>query len=411
MNPPVSNPSSPAGPAAPPLRLVFWETTVGCNLECKHCRRLEVSHELMKTDLSTAEGRTLIDQIAAVGRPVLVFSGGEPLMRPDIFELAGYAKQRGLLVALATNGTLLDESTADRIAAAGFDRVSASLDGADAATHDGFRGLAGAFDQTMEGLARLRARGVPFQVNCTIARHDKDQIQQVLELAEQIGAVAVHYFLLVPVGCGEQIAEDQMLSTEEVEDRLRLIARLQRQTNLQIKPTCAPHYYRIIRQEARELGLAMPKAPGHPSAAAHGHPSGGQPGGGHPGGGHPGGHPGGGQPAPQPDADPDKAALHSITKGCLAGTAVCFVSHEGDVFPCGYLPVAAGNVRRQNFGDIWRDSLIFNQFRDVDQLTGKCGACEYRNVCSGCRARAFYQHGDYLAEEPYCAHEPATPRR
>lgn len=403
-------PSDPA--AASPPRLVFWETTVGCNLECKHCRRLEVSHELMKTDLSTAEGRTLIDQIAAVGRPVLVFSGGEPLMRPDIFELAGYAKQRRLLVALATNGTMVDEPTADRIAATGFDRVSASLDGADPATHDGFRGLKGAFEQTMAGLARLRARGVPFQVNCTIAKHDKDQIQQVLELAEGIGAVAVHYFLLVPVGCGEQIADDQMLGTEEVEDRLRLIARLQRQTDLQIKPTCAPHYYRIIRQEARELGLPMPKAPGHPTAAvAHGHPSGGHPSDGHPGGGHPGAHPGGGHVGAPAESDPDKAALHSITKGCLAGTAVCFVSHEGDVFPCGYLPVAAGNVRRQNFGDIWRDSQIFSQFRDVDQLTGKCGACEYRNVCSGCRARAFYQHGDYLAEEPYCAHEPAGPRR
>lgn len=383
-----------SGKAAPPLRLLFWETTAGCNLECVHCRRLDVSHELMKTDMSTAEGKTLIDQVASVGRPVLVFSGGEPLMRPDIFELAEYAKNKDLLIALATNGTLVDEPMARRIAQAGFDRVSCSLDGADAETHDKFRGLAGSFDQTMRGLANLRAAGVPTQINCTIAKHNKDQIEAVLRLAEKVGAVAAHYFLLVPVGCGEEIAEDQMLDTQEVEDRLRWIERLERTTELQIKPTCAPHYYRIIRQQAKAEGRSIPTRVGQ----AGGHP------GGHPGGatGHP--HAAGGGPGAG-----ESGSLHSITKGCLAGTAVCFVSHEGDVFPCGYLPVAAGNVRKQDFADIWRDSGIFNQFRDPGSLTGKCGRCEYKMVCSGCRARAFYEYGDFLAEEPYCAFEPTRP--
>ena len=353
---------------APPLRLLFWETTAGCNLECVHCRRLDVSRELMQNDLTTQQGRTLIDQVASVGRPVLVFSGGEPLMRPDIFDLATYAKSKGLLIALATNGTLIDAALAGRIAATGFDRVSVSLDGADAATHDRFRGLAGSFDLTIRALAHLRQAGVPTQINCTIARHNNDQIEAVLRLAESVGAVATHYFLLVPVGCGEQIADDQMLDTQEVEDRLSLIAGLQRTTTLQIKPTCAPHYYRIIRQQARvREGIPAP-------ARERGHPTNG--------------------------------SLHSITKGCLAGTAVCFVSHEGEVFPCGYLPVSAGNVRRQDFADIWRDSQIFNEFRNPASLTGKCGRCEYKMVCSGCRARAFYQYGDYLAEEPYCAFEP-----
>lgn len=375
----------------PPLRLLFWETTAGCNLECVHCRRLDVSRELMKSDLSTVEGKTLIDQVASVGRPVLVFSGGEPLMRPDIFELAAHAKGRGLLIALATNGTLIDTAMAGRIAAAGFDRVSCSLDGADADTHDKFRGLTGSFDQTLRGLAHLREAGVPTQVNCTIAKHNKDQIEAVLRLAERVGSVAAHYFLLVPVGCGEEIAEDQMLDTQEVEERLNLIARLEQSTTLQIKPTCAPHYYRVIREQARAEGRSIPTRGGHPGSEP---------------GGHPGGHPhGAGSKAPG-SHDSSSGSLHSITKGCLAGTAVCFVSHDGEVFPCGYLPVSAGNVRRQNFADVWRDSHIFNQFRDPGTLTGKCGRCEYKMVCSGCRARAFYQYGDYLAEEPYCAFEP-----
>lgn len=376
--------------SGPPLRLLFWETTAGCNLECVHCRRLEVSHELMKNDLTTAEGKTLIDQVASVGRPVLVFSGGEPLMRPDIFELAGYAKSQGLLIALATNGTMIDQPLASRIAACGFDRVSTSLDGADAMTHDRFRGLDGSFDRTMQALSFLRAAGVATQINCTIAKHNKDQVEAVLRLAEHVGAVAAHYFLLVPVGCGEQIADDQMLNTEEVEERLSLISRLEQSTTLQIKPTCAPHYYRIIRQHAKAGERAMPS---NSQSRPAGHP-GGHPGAGHSGTGHPGsGHPGGG-------------SLHSITKGCLAGTAVCFVSHEGEVFPCGYLPVSVGNVRQQHFADIWRDSTVFNEFRNPSLLTGKCGPCEYKMVCSGCRARAYYQYGDYLAEEPYCAYEP-----
>lgn len=347
---------------APALRLLFWETTAGCNLDCVHCRRLDVSHELMKNDLTPEEGRRLIDQVAGVGRPILVFSGGEPLMRPDLFDLAGHAKEHGLLIALATNGTLVDDALARRIAQAGFDRVSISLDGADAATHDTLRAQVGSFDRAVGALQRLRDQGVATQVNCTIARHNRDQVRDLLDLAGRVGAVAVHYFLLVPVGCGEEIAEDQMLSAEEVEERLHLIARLAEETPLQIKPTCAPHYYRIIRQDG---GTA-----------------------------HKTGHPG------------KEGSLHSMTKGCLAATAVCFVSHEGEVFPCGYLPVSAGNVREQDFGEIWTRSEVFESLRDPSALTGKCGRCEFKMVCSGCRARAFYQFGDFLAEEPACAFEP-----
>jgi len=343
------------------LRLVFWETTVGCNLECVHCRRLEVAKELAKSDLTTAEGLRLIDQIAAVGKPILVFSGGEPLMRPDIFELAAYARGRGLNIALASNGTMIDAPLASRIAAAGFHRVSVSLDGACAETHDRFRRQPGSFDAAVAALRALKAAGVATQLNCTIARHDQHELADVLRLGESLGADAVHYFLLVPVGCGEQIAAHQMLSAEEIEARLNELHDLARGTTIEIKATCAPHYYRIVRQR-----------PTTPSPDAGGEPR-----------------------------------HHPMSKGCLAGTAVCFVSHQGDVFPCGYLPVSAGNVRREPFAQIWASSEVFARLRDTSLLTGKCGACEFRNVCGGCRARAFYQYGDYLDEEPFCAYEPA----
>lgn len=352
-------------------RLVFWETTAACNLACIHCRRLDVARELSQSDLTTEQGERMIDQLAAFARPILVFSGGEPLMRPDVFDLAIRARDRGLMTALASNGTMIDEPMAERIAAAGFHRVSISLDGADAATHDAFRKLPGSFDQAMSGLGHLRDADVPTQVNCTIARHNANQIADVMGLAEQVGAVAAHFFLLVPVGCGEEIAEDQMLSGQETEDRLRRLCELSETSDLQIKATCAPHYYRIVRQQKGRRPKGDPRGR-HPQTP-----------------GQPGGHP-----------------MHAMTKGCLAGTGVCFVSHKGEVFPCGYLPVLAGDVTKQDFAEIWRSSEVFARLRDPDQLTGKCGQCQFKGVCGGCRARAFYEFGDYLAEEPFCVYEP-----
>lgn len=382
----------------PPLRLLFWETTAGCNLECVHCRRLDVSHELMKTDMTTEQAGRMIDDLAGFARCILVFSGGEPLMRPDVFELAAHARDKGLLIALASNGTLINRRVAERIAETGFHRVSVSLDGADAKTHDGFRKLPGSFQQALDGLAHLHEVGVSTQVNCTIAKHDAHQLADVLRLAESVGAEAMHYFLLVPVGCGEQIADDQMLDAPAVETRLREIYELTEGTELQVKATCAPHYYRIIRQEAKARGKPMPKRQDHPSAA--GHPGAGPP----PGAGQP-PSTGAGHPGAAGDAEAS-AAMGAVTKGCLAGTAVCFVSHEGDVFPCGYLPVPAGNVTRQSIADVWASSDVFTKLRDPDLLEGKCGCCEFKHVCAGCRARAFYQYGDFLAEEPFCEFTP-----
>jgi radical SAM protein with 4Fe4S-binding SPASM domain len=341
------------------LRLVFWETTAACNLACKHCRRLEL--DATRDELTTAEAKAMIDSIAAVGRPILVFSGGEPLMRPDLWELLPYAKAAGLTLALATNGTKVDDATADRIAAAGVARVSISLDGADAATHDAFRGQQGSFEAALAGQARLHARGVGTQINCTVAHHNRDQLAALRERCITIGAEALHLFVVVPVGCGVELNESQRLSADEVESVLTWLADQSDDPRLFVKATCAPQFARIARQKGKLATLR-----GH----AHG----------------------------------NKAGVNATTRGCLAGSAVCFVSAKGEVFPCGYLPVECGNLRKQTFADVWQDSLVFEQLRDPHLLGGKCGGCAFSSTCGGCRARAYAMTGDLLAEEPDCAY-------
>lgn len=352
------------------LRLVFWETTAACNLACRHCRRIEVQED--PEQLSTAAGKRIIGGIADISRAqaaasaaprmptILVFSGGEPLMRPDVWELAEHARAQGLATALATNGTKVDAAVARQVRDAGFQRVSVSLDGADAATHDAFRGLAGSFEAACNGLRNLRAAGVATQVNCTVARHNMHQMPQMRELALALGAEALHLFVVVPVGCGVELGERDRLSAQEVEDTLSWLAKQAQDPRLFVKATCAPQYYRIIRQSAE----GMPKAHAH------------------------GGH----------------AGVNAMTRGCLAGSSVCFVSHRGEVFPCGYFPVNAGDLRTQPFAEVWANSAVFAKLRDPRLLGGACGSCHYKGVCGGCRARAYAETGDYLAEEPDCVY-------
>lgn len=369
----------------PAPRLVFWETTAGCNLQCIHCRRITVADQLLPQDLTTVEAFTMIDQLATFGRLILVLSGGEPLFRPDIFDIAQYATDAGLIVALATNGTMVTPQVAARIKASGVKRVSISFDGADAPTHDIFRG-SGAFDKAIAGLAHLRDVGVPYQINTTVARHNAHQMPETLALAKAMEAVALHLFLLVPVGCGVEIAEDQQITPEEYERVLHWLYDAEMEEDIELKATCAPHYFRIARQrqvEERRNGVFRERPQSH-HRQQHGGNS------------NTGGHPGG---AP---------ALHTMTKGCLAGTGVAFISHRGEVFPCGYLPVEAGHIRQTAFPEIWQTSPLFAELRQPDLLGGKCGICEFKRICSGCRARAFGTGGDYLAEEPFCTYIPAS---
>ncbi len=392
-------------------RLIFWEVTKGCNLRCIHCRA--TATELMSPkDLPTARALDIITQIAAYANPILILSGGEPLYRRDIFELARFGTDKGLRVALATNGTMVTKELARRIVESGVKRVSISLDGADSTTHDTFRGIPGAFDAAVYGLRNLKELGMSVQINMTIARHNARQLPQVLDLARGIGADALHTFLLVPVGCGVDIAKEQMVAPDEYEEMLNWFYDQSLQGGIELKATCAPHYFRVARQRraadrraadqnggngkaaAPAIGpneMLMPGSTGiaiHPHAAAAknaelaGAPTG-----------RPGGHPDG---------------MNAMTKGCLAGTGVCFISHEGEVFPCGYLPAVAGDLRKQSFADIWENSEVFNDLRDTNNLKGKCGCCEFRNICMGCRARAYAQTGDYLDEEPFCVYQPKS---
>jgi len=384
----------------PSLRLVFWETTKACNLSCRHCRAVP-QRTLGPMELTTSRAFDLIDAIAEVAKPVMVLSGGEPLFRPDLFDIVDYGVQSGFRMALATNGTLVTPKVAAKIADAGISRVAVSLDSADPLVHDRFRGLPGAHAQAVRGLFNLREEGVSVQINSTIARHNVDEVDRILAMALGIGADALHLFMLVPVGCGLEIAPAEMLSAEQYEGVLHWFDEQSKDCPIDLKATCAPHYYRIRAQRLEEErsrgdfsgtfiapGTKAKAAPNFVGAAAarSGAPNGAP---GHP----PGQH------------------LSAMTRGCLAGTSVCFISNEGAVYPCGYLPVSAGDTRVQRFADIWNRSSVFEALRDPDAYEGKCGACRYEAICGGCRARAYAATGSFLAEEPFCTYRPENDER
>lgn len=384
--------------SAPPLRIVFWETTTNCNLRCVHCRCIDVIDERPSRELPTTRALDLVDQLAALSpRPLLVLSGGEPLLRHDIHTVAAHATAKGLAVALATNATLVHRDTAARIAKDGIRRVSVSLDGADAGTHDSFRSVPGSFTAALSGIAALRAASVPLQINTTVSRHNIDQLDRMLVLSRELGAVALHLFLLVPVGCGMEIAEDEQISAGEYERVLRwLYEAREGAPDLQLRATCAPHFHRVERQMDEKAGVAGEGAP----SAAPGRPV------------HVAQATGPGWPVHAPHAagpgGPPHGApgtMHASTRGCLAGTGVCFVSHAGKVFGCGYLPVEAGDLAEQSLAEIWETSPLFAELRSFDKLHGKCHGCDYVSVCGGCRARAYGMTGDYLGEEPLCAYK------
>ena len=379
-------------------RLIFWEVTKGCNLRCIHCRATATELSSIN-DLPKTKALNIIKQVSQLSLPILVLSGGEPLFRKDIFELASYGRECGLRVALATNGTLVTKEVAHKIVEAGVRRVSISLDGADAATHDSFRGIPGAFDDALRGLRNLKELGMSVQINMTIARHNAHQLPDVLEMARRVGADALHTFLLVPVGCGVGIAEEQMVPAEEYEKILNWFYDRAQEGGIELKATCAPHYFRVMRQRraAERRAASLPEAafsggheigptdltmPGSTGVSLHPHAQ-------HSGAGHPDG-------------------MQAMTKGCLAGTGVAFISYLGEVYPCGYLPALAGNLNQQTLADIWEKAPVFEQLRDTGNLQGKCGYCEFRNICMGCRARAFAATGNFMDEEPFCVYQPRT---
>ena len=354
---PAPHPHPNAGHSS--LRLVAWETTRNCNLACIHCRASATTgpHD---GELSTSEAFTLLDQIAEIAKPIIILTGGEPLLREDIFDIAAYGTEKGLRMVMAPNGTLITETIAKKLLDCGIKRISISLDGATAERHDNFRKVDGAFDAAVNAMKIAKQVGLAFQVNTTITKTNLDQIPKIQQLAVEVGAVAHHIFLLVPTGRGKYIV-DKAITSAEYEETLNWFYDQRDKTPLELKATCAPHYYRILRQRARQDGNSV-------SYQTHG--------------------------------------LDAVTRGCLGGIGFCFVSHRGDVQPCGFLATTCGNVRQQSFADIWNHSNVLNELRNYDKLKGKCNPCEFKRVCGGCRARAYEATGDYLTEEPLCSYIP-----
>ncbi|MEA2061185.1 MAG: heme b synthase [Thermodesulfobacteriota bacterium] len=341
------------------LRLVAWEVTRRCNLSCIHCRAAAEDHPY-DNELDTRASLRLLDQIRETGAPIIILTGGEPLLRKDIFEIAAHGTAIGLKMVMAPNGTLITRENAEKMKDSGIQRISISLDGATKASHDSFRGFNGAYEGAMNGIKMAKSAGLEFQINTTITKNNLTEIPKILSLAEEIGAVAHHIFLLVPTGRGKYIV-DQEINAAEYENTLNWFYDQKKKTNLQLKATCAPHYYRILRQRARQDNEKV-------TFETHG--------------------------------------LDAVTRGCLAGTGFCFVSHIGKVQTCGFLDVECGDITTTSFKDVWDNSEVFTTLRNFKNLKGKCGICEYVNVCGGCRARAYEATGDYLAEEPLCTYQP-----
>jgi radical SAM protein with 4Fe4S-binding SPASM domain len=299
-----------------------------------------------------------------MGSCIIILTGGEPMLRPDIFEISRYGTQIGLRMVMATCGSLLTEASCKELRDSGISRISLSIDGSDAYSHDRFRGVTGAYDIVMNAITLLRNAGIEFQINTTITKSNVGELRKIYETAVALGAAAFHPFLLVPTGRGSALT-DEIISAQEYEQVLNEIYEISLEKKILVKPTCAPHYYRILREREQDQGRSVTRE-------THG--------------------------------------LDALTKGCLGGQGFAFISHRGIVQICGFLDMEAGDLRlsHYNFQEIWSESILFKQIRSVNEYHGKCGYCEYRMVCGGCRARALTMNGDFLGEEPQCLHSPSS---
>jgi heme b synthase len=348
-------------------RWIAWEITRRCNLRCVHCRSSSEEEAAGHPDFTAEEAVRVIDDITSYAQPVVVLSGGEPLVRGDVFDIARYGTGKGLKMCLATNGTLVTAETCRDIKESGIRIVSLSLDGSNEEVHDDFRRQKGAFKGTINAAGLFREHGIEFIINSSFTKRNQEEIAKVHLLARELGATAWYMFMIVPTGRGEDIM-GELISKEDYEDILKWHYRMEKdEEKMLVRPTCAPHYYRIVRQEStREGGKFKPRTLKFSTGGA---------------------------------------------KGCIAGQLICLIDVDGNVLPCSYFPRPAGNIREQSFKDIWENSTLFREMRDFKGYKGKCGSCEYLNVCGGCRARAYALTGDYLGEEPFCGHMPRRVRK
>lgn len=325
--------------------IISWNTTKRCNLFCKHCYRESGPEVESPDELNTFEAKKLMDQIKQAGFKLLILSGGEPLLRPDIFEIATYANKIGLRPVLGSNGTLITMDIANKLVESGVTGIAISLDSVSSEYHDKFRNSAGAWDKAVIGMKNSLAAGLRVQVNTTLTETNFDQFGDIVDFIADLGMHAVHPFFLVPTGRGKNIEEDS-LKKEKYFKMIETVLEKQKGISIELKPTCAPQFMKI----AKDMGLPM-----------------------------------------------------RFTRGCIAGIAYCCILPNGDVDICPYLPVKVGNVRENPFDEIWAQSAIFNKLRNYKEYEGRCGECPSINICGGCRARAYYySDGDYMATDPWC---------
>jgi radical SAM protein len=348
--------------------IVIWEVTQACDLSCVHCRA-SAQPKRSPFELSTEEGKRLIDEIAAMEVPVFVLTGGDPIKRPDLFELIEHAAKVGVRVSLTPSATpLLTRDVIHRLKQSGLARLAVSLDGSNAEVHDAFRGMSGSFQRTMKAIEWANEVGLPVQINTTFSRRNVEDFESIAALIERKKITLWSVFFLVPTGRGKL---DDLLSAEEFENIFAKLHELSQRAPFHIKTTEAQHYRRYILQRQ----VAERRNGKQPSQAF---------------------------PAKVQDT------VGRAPRGLNDGKGFVFVSHMGEVFPSGFLPFFGGNVRSDSLSRIYRESPIFQQLRDPYQLGGKCGACEFRHICGGSRARAFAMTGDPLAEEPCCSYVPKS---
>jgi radical SAM protein with 4Fe4S-binding SPASM domain len=335
-------------------RLIAFEITRQCRYHCKHCRAS--AGPTGGSELSTKQCKKIIASIAEFAKPILILTGGEPMERPDLYEIIEYAKEKGLRVVMATCGYLLNEESLAKLKKAGVSALSFSIDGANAETHDHFRDTVGAFDTVIKAAEMARKAKMPFQINTTIHKYNAGEIIGIAELAKRLGAICFNTFMLVPTGRATEM-DDAVLDPVQYEYILNELLRIKSKKEIDVRVTCGPAFARICEQ-AKARGLV------------------------------------------------------GKGTGCMGGKGFGFISFKGDVQTCGFLDIPAGNLvdNSYNFAKIWRESKFLNEIRDTAVYKGKCGECEYVEVCGGCKARAMTMMGSYLAGDPVCGYVPKRGR-
>jgi len=358
--------------------IVIWELTRACQLKCLHCRA-EAQYRRDPRELSFDEGKYLIDQIKEMNNPMLVFTGGDPLMRQDVFDIAEYAVKKGVRVSMTPSATPnVTKEAIEKAKEVGLARWDFSLDGPKAEIHDHFRGTAGSFDLTIERIKYLHELEIPVQINTVISRYNIDYLEEMAKVVEELKCVLWSVFFLVPTGRGQ---ETDMISPVEHEMVFTWLYNLSKKVTFDIKTTAAQHYRRVVIQQKMKEAKAQNEDIQYLDALT------------------------------QQGLTGSIDGLGRAPKGVNDGNGFVFISHIGDVYPSGLLPVKAGNVREQPLAEIYRESPIFKDLRNPDKYKGKCGQCEFRYVCGGSRSRAFAMTGDYMESEPFCVYIPKALRK